>query len=822
MASIHEVRKNENAPRAFRLTRGFSEEDSLVPVTKRLLGGKGVGLAEAAALDLPVPPGFTITTEAWHTYQERKEVSGPMWKEILLQLSELENMTSKTLGNPDHPLFVSVRSGSPVSMPGILKTILNVGINDATVGALEKEIGSADAWEAYFRLIVDLATVSMGMPQEVFENLKQKGQYSLGVSDITKLPAGTLRSMVNEAKEILREHGHPFPDDPTKQIRLAIAGVFASWDTPEAALYRDRFAIAHDMGTAVNIQTMVWGNSMKEHAGAGVLFNRNPLHLYPGPWVAFAPHAQGTAVVGDEAWQSLQPLSSLPLPTDAQSTLKNWGDMLAANVGRPVEIEFTHDGSRVWFLQFREARLSDPAWLRFLLEKVRAGDMSEREAQHAMMPEQMQLLILPDLDPAYTRGATILSRGIPIVMGNASGLPEADMDLVHQNPDEDFLAVQPLVNRNELISLPPNVKGLIAGNGGGASHIAGVASRIGVPVIFSADINRIPLDRSITMDATRALVYEGILPRLENGKNKLVTDEERATVEAWLALRKRNPWKFLTNPHEDIDAYTQTVRRTVEGGKVMFQSPKAIEAKTVNTVIPQHIRMDYTVLPVDAHKVIRAKLRKIVLSGHDATVRTCFRESRRGPWAVITNEAGVDEFLTNPNYTEKYGGYPRWVTQEGLTEVLIGDIPKDKLNERLAHEHATWTLSALKTGEVLLQINPFTAMLRGFEEEQGNNHLITIRARFRPKHPDELKVVDQQVGDDIFQNPRAHQFGDYITQIVLRDWWKEHHLAARLAAITEVFPETMYVTPVLEGQARMDMGGALLWCLVYGMKIDPA
>lgn len=824
MASTQELKVNENAPHAFRLTRGFSEVDSLIPVAKDVLGGKGYALAVATELGIPVPPYFTIITEAWRTDYANQDISEGVWKEVKGQLAELERQTGKTLGNPDHPLFISVRSGAAESMPGIMKTILNVGINDTTISALEKEIGSAAAWEAYFRLIAKLANAGMGVPREEFDRIAQEKQYIFGVSDMSTLPVGALRSMVQEAKQYLRDQGRPFPAVPRHQIRLAIAGVFASWDAEEAVLFREQFAIPHDMGTAVTVEKMVWGNSIKQHAGAGVLFDRDPLSLGAGARVAFAPHAQGTAVVGDEAWQRLVPLATLDaLPKDARAELEGWGNTLAAHVGRPVEIEFTHDGSNVWFLQFREARLSDSAWLRLLLEKMRAGEISEGEAQRAILPEQMQLLILPDLDPTFTATAPVLSRGIPIVMGNASGIPANDMDLITQHPDEDFLLVQPLVNKGTLLLLPKNARGLVAGNGGGGSHIAGNASRIRVPVIFSADTDHIPLTGPITMDATRALVYEGTIPRLENGKNRLITNKERAVVERWLTLRKKNPWKFLTNPNEPIDEYTTLVRTTVEHGRVMFQSPKAIEAKTVNDIIPTPIHMDYTVLPANAsERIIRRKLRNIIQSGHDATVRTCFRESRRGPWASITSEQDIEEFLINPDYTKKYGGFPRWRAQGGLTEILIGDIPKDKLNERMAGEHATWTLSALKTGEVMLQIHPFTAMLRGFEEEKGNDHLITIRARFRPKHPDDLKIMDQQVGREIFENSRAHQFGEYIIQKVLRDWWKEHHLAARLAAITDIFPEKNFVTPVLEGQARMDAQGNPLWCLVYGMKIDPS
>ncbi|HNL51345.1 MAG TPA: PEP/pyruvate-binding domain-containing protein, partial [Actinomycetota bacterium] len=319
---------------------------------KDLLGGKGANLAEMTNLGLPVPPGFTITTEACRDYL----VTGAMSKDLLSQvrssLDALEEQMGRTLGDPENPLLLSVRSGAKFSMPGMMETVLNIGLNDESVHGLAAQSGNDRfAWDSYRRLIQMFGKTVLDLDGELFADALAEVMVESGVSSDVQIPADALKGLVKRYEDIITSHGMHFPQDPRDQLLGAIEAVFRSWNTPRAQLYRRQERIPNDLGTAVNVQAMVFGNS-GEHSGTGVAFTRDPATGAPGVYGDYLESAQGEDVVsGIRNTLALSDLAELePGPyaelMEIMTTLENhYRDL--------CDIEFTIERGKLWMLQTR-------------------------------------------------------------------------------------------------------------------------------------------------------------------------------------------------------------------------------------------------------------------------------------------------------------------------------------------------------------------------------------------------------------------------------------------------------------------------------------
>ncbi len=811
-----------------KFTRALDEFNSAIAENKEALGGKGLGLVKLTKLGLPVPPGIIVTTGAWCEFHAAgNTLPDHIWQEITTQLHRLEDKTGKNLDNPENPLIVSVRSGAPISMPGTMHTVLNIGLNERTVEALAQEIGEHSAWEAYFDLVSAFAEHVYQADPGRLEVIRQKNLAAFAVTQINELSLSRIKQMVRNTKELVRDGGQQIPEDPYLQIKEAVSAVFRSWETPAAQQYRRRFRIADTLGTAAIIQQMAWGNKLEPPgAGAGVYFTRDPKALL-GPIIDFAPQAQGPKVVGEGLRQAQPSLEQLP--SKVRLRLGEIGLTLEKHFKRPQEIEFTYDGTQLWLLQTRELPLSNVAWFRFLLEGILDQSMNMAEAQRLIPTAQLQSLLAPGLDPREIEKARangrLITTGVPISLGTVSALVVDSVEMADKNNDKVILVTN--VAMEDLTQLPENVVGIVAENGSIGSHIARVATRVGakgIPIVFGADTETIVLGSEITVNGNTGDVFKGKIPLLSNGNGTLLTETERVIVQDWLDTRCHNPWRFAAD-EEGVEALTLLAQEAFSRARQEFSSPKAHATSVINKLIPTEIRMDYTIVKPDVFALLgEDTIKEILASGAHATVRTCYTPDRRGhaPWVLLTKPEEVRQFLTNPNYPLKYGGLRRWARDPELTELLIGRIPLDKLSSAPAiqRQHCAWTLTCTDAGDILLQVRPFSPQLRGHEQTTDDD-LISYTTRYNSKDPSRLEEIQTKTGSHLKNNPEAQKLADLVSKTVFQKWWKpdQQQLPQRMAAAAEVFPKPLFPTPVLEGQARVNPAGDN-WCLVYGMKID--
>jgi pyruvate,orthophosphate dikinase len=460
---------------------------------KDLLGGKGAGLAEMTVLGIPVPAGFTITTDACRDYLEAHELPEGLEAEIDDHLGALEEKTGKRFGDPREPLLVSVRSGAAISMPGMMDTILNLGLNDDAVVGLAGTTGNERfAQDSYRRLIQMYGEVVDGVDAGRFEDALAELKKQRGARQDVDLSADDLKALVSTFKEIYEhETGSTFPQDAHDQLARAVRAVFDSWDNPRAAVYRRAHHIADDLGTAVNVVQMVFGNK-GERSGTGVAFTRDPSTGESGLYGEFLANAQGEDVVaGIRTPQPLQEMEEV-LP-EAFEQLVETMRRLEEHFRDMQDIEFTVEDDRLYLLQTRSAKRTAAAALKAAADMVGEGLISEEDAVARIDPEQLDQLLHPMLDP--DSDYEIAARGLNASPGAASGKIVLDADTAAERG-----ATEPVVLvRWE--TTPDDIHGLIAAqgvltaHGGMTSHAAVVARGMGKPCVAGCEDLSIDLDR---------------------------------------------------------------------------------------------------------------------------------------------------------------------------------------------------------------------------------------------------------------------------------------------------------------------------------------
>lgn len=824
------IEAKEAALESFVFSRALDDHESPIPATLEALGGKGYGLVELTKLGLPVPPGIILTTGAWCEWNAADHsLTEGLKHEISSQLSNLEHTSGKRLGDPDLPLIVSVRSGAPVSMPGAMITLLNVGLNDHTVGALGQEIGEQNAWKTYLEMMIHVGQQAYKIPYDTLNALRIQALARFSVERVSDLPVTELQTLVIRVKQLYHESGFEFPQDPVEQIHLAIHGVYESWDKPEAREYRKQHGIPDSIGTAAIIQQIVWGLGNDKPSGAGVLLTRNIQTGEHAPSIAFVSGKQGTAVVGERGTHRQYAINDLPIPDDAKDELTYIIDVLEQHYPYPQDMEFTYDGKKVWVLQTRDVPLQPAAHFRVLIENIHKGIIPESSAIRQMSVPELQSLLLPPLNPLMVeikrQTDGVVTRGTPISLGNASGIATHSLEEAAMCPDQHFILVLPSISLPIMTELMnhdkhKNIMGVVTGNGGLGSHIARVGTRVGqhMPIIFGAETTSIAGAELLTVDGGTGEVFRGLIPRVQNGKSKLLTPVEFELVHAWHEARISNPWRYVTN-EQGIDAFERQAQEAKDRGITLYQSPKGQVQEVINALLPRDIRIQYAIFKVSEQEEMRTLLKDILTLGNDATVRTCYNPDRQGkaPWVLFTNESQVDQFFDNPVFTSTYGGYQTWIEDPMLTELLVGNIPKNKLSEDpdLLSQHASWTVTCTELGDVIMQVRPHTAQLRGHEEASPDD-LITYRFIIDPTDETDIRWTNLSIGEHLKNDLQAEEEAQLVLKHIL-SWWNTYDIPKRLAAISHVYPSPVYATAVLEGQTRI---GKNEWCKIYGLKID--
>lgn len=387
---------------------------------KSLLGGKGANLAEMASIGLSVPPGLTISTEACEEYQIAKRLPKGLWEEILQGLAVVEKDMGAFLGNPSKPLLLSVRSGAAISMPGMMDTVLNLGLNDEVVTGLAAKSGERFAYDSYRRFLDMFGDVVMGISHSLFAEKLEKLKDAKGVKLDTELTASDLKQLVEQYKIVYVEaKGEKFPSDPKKQLELAVKAVFDSWDSPRAIKYRSINQITGLKGTAVNIQCMVFGN-MGNTSGTGVLFTRNPSTGEKKLYGEFLVNAQGEDVVaGIRTPQDLDAMKEC-MPEAYKELVENC-EILERHYKDMMDIEFTVQENRLWMLQCRTGKRTGKGAVKIAVDMVNEGLVDKRTAVKMVEPQHLDQLLHPQFENPSAYKDKVIAKGLPASPGAAVG-----------------------------------------------------------------------------------------------------------------------------------------------------------------------------------------------------------------------------------------------------------------------------------------------------------------------------------------------------------------------------------------------------------------
>ena len=447
-----------------------------------LLGGKGANLAEMVRIGLPVPPGFIVTTAACRSFRAKGEVPPALGAEVDAALAELERATGRRLGDPAAPLLLSVRSGAPFSMPGMMDTVLDLGADDTTVPGLVAMGGEAFAWDVTRRFTELFGRVVLGVEASVFDHILRAAIVAAGVVDERELSGAQLADVVARQRAAVEQRGITFPSDPREQLRLAITAVFRSWDGARAKAYRRVEGIDDGLGTAVNVQMMVFGN-LDMRSATGVAFTRDPATGERAPYGDFLVNAQGEDVVAGT--RHPEPLAELAIDFSAQhAELLEHLTTLERHERDLCDIEFTIESGRLWMLQTRVGKRSAAAALRMAVEMVDEGLITEDDALRRMNPVQLEQLLHPRFGP----GAPA-----PVTTGLAASPGAAVGEIVLTSEEAVARAAEgrrAILVREE--TSPDDLEGMVAAaglltsRGGLVSHAAVVARGLGIPAVCGA------------------------------------------------------------------------------------------------------------------------------------------------------------------------------------------------------------------------------------------------------------------------------------------------------------------------------------------------
>jgi pyruvate, orthophosphate dikinase len=551
----------------------FSEGNAKM---RDLLGGKGAGVAEMTNAGLPVPPGFTITTEACNEYyRDGKQFPAGLWDQALAALRTVEEQTGKTFGDPENPLLVSVRSGAKFSMPGMMDTVLNLGLTDETVkGIIAASRDERFAYDAYRRFVQMFSKIVLDAKADAFEHKIEEYKQKTGAATDADIPADALKQMVEDFKQIARDaSGKPFPEDHYDQLRLAIEAVFASWNNKRAIDYRNFNKIPHDLGTAVNVQTMVFGNMGNESA-TGVAFTRNPSTGEQRLYGDYLINAQGEDVVA--GIRNTSPIDKLAdeMPGVAEQ-FQEIARRLEQHYRDVQDLEFTVEKGRLYMLQTRSAKRTAAAAVKIAVDMVREGLITEQEAVQRVEPGQVVQLLLPRFDDGDIKQATAegreLAHGVNASPGAAVGKAIFDADRAEAagKAGERIILVRQETSPDDVHGMLV-ARGILTSRGGTGSHAAVVARGLGLPAVVGCEGIRVDYERrlfevrgtdkvvhegdEISIDGTTGTVYLGAIKTVESN---FEDEHDLRTLLEWAdKIRTLGVWANADYPRDAERAIT--------------------------------------------------------------------------------------------------------------------------------------------------------------------------------------------------------------------------------------------------------------------------
>ncbi len=529
-----------------------------------LLGGKGAGLAEMTNAGLPVPPGFTITTEACNDYFSAGEkLPDGLWDDVLEAVKEVETATGKGFGNAADPLLVSVRSGAKFSMPGMMDTVLNLGLNEQTLHGMIALTGNERfGWDAYRRFIQMFGRIVMDVKGERFDHALEASKAAHGAAQDTDLSAADLQALAEDFKAIVKaDTGRDFPSDPYEQLELAIKAVFASWFGKRAVDYRNNQKIAHDLGTAVNVVTMVFGN-MGDDSGTGVAFTRDPNTGEKTLFGEYLTNAQGEDVVAGirTAPKISQMATDMPAVYAEFQTI---GQQLERHYRDVQDLEFTIERGKLYMLQTRSAKRTAAAAVKIAADLVDEGVISRDEALMRIEPAHVDQLLRDQFDPAARAKATRIAKGLNASPGAAVGRAVFDADVAVEwvGNGERVVLVRIETSPDDFHGMAV-AQGILTARGGATSHAAVVARQIGKPCVAgchellidygakTATANGVTFAEGdwISVDGSTGEVFLGALPTVSA---RFEDQPELQRILNWAdEVRRMQVWTNADKPEE--------------------------------------------------------------------------------------------------------------------------------------------------------------------------------------------------------------------------------------------------------------------------------
>lgn len=544
-------------------------EDSVGGVwskVRSLLGGKGANLADMTRIGVPVPPGFTVSTEACNAFLEAGETfPATMWEQEVEAIKGVESQTGKIFGDPTNPLLVSCRSGAVFSMPGMMDTVLNIGLNDETAAKMSELTGDERfVFDAYRRLVHMFGSVVLDINDEEFEEPLTQFKVEKGYKLDTEMLAADWKALTETYKAVIKEHkGFEFPQDAFEQLKMATEAVFRSWNGKRAFDYRNAAKIAHDLGTAVNIQTMVFGNM--ENSGTGVAFTRNPSTGEAGVWGEYLMNAQGEDVVAGT--RNADEISEMEgdLP-EAYADFMEVCAKLEKHYREMQDVEFTIENGKLWMLQTRDGKRTAKAAVTIAVDFVNEGLINKEEAIGRVSTDQIDTLLHPQFVDEAKRAADadgkMFATGVNASPGAAVGRVYFDADTAEEKAKEegqDVIMVRPFTKPDDVHGMLAS-KGILTSEGGATSHAAVVARQFGIPCVVGASVVKINmLEREFS--AGGVTVKEGDWISVDGASGEVFLGEIESVAPS---LEEQTDLLILLDWADEISA-TPDIRNAPEG-----------------------------------------------------------------------------------------------------------------------------------------------------------------------------------------------------------------------------------------------------------------
>ncbi len=814
---------------------------------REILGGKGYALVGMSKMGLPVPPGFIISTQACNAFLHNGGFPPGMWEQVRTALAWIESESGKQFGNPAKPLLVSVRSGAPVSLPGMMITIKNVGLNGEIMRAMINSGTSNFAYETYLILLRDLGE-TMGISKEEIDRI--------------------LRESDRRSIDVVSRIDRLLPQDPWVQLESAIKDVFQSWNSPTAQNGRNMLGIPWDMGTACVVQMMVFGN-WDSQSGSGVVHTRDPQTGDSKLIGDFALAAQGDAVVSGqrvirpENWQDIEKLPRVLVD------LERYCRWLEREYGWAQDVEFTVESNCLWMLQTRKANLSPRAVVKSAVDLLNERVLkSKREAMKHAIPA-LPVLSIKRFDPQAIESATCIARGVDTVSGAVSGTmviaqagshlsAEAKCKELHDKGKPIVLVTDEM--DPVLVPTLGYIAGILAKSGGKNCHLAIITRKKHIPTITGCDemrvgdswVNfgqlRVNEFEPISIDGSTGQVYQGVIETAESRARSA----EQDLITHWMEeLDYKLPWAiaaYLDLGMHKVDKIRACIPANIED--LPWQTEKARVIDLLVRAFPKGSRIGMTVMAADDKNTLLQELYRAVDEGFEPGVRTCFVQSPpfgKAPWEMGLTRELAEKFVEgHPDYVKErrckidgnWGTYPEWLQSSAyITELVVMDNPPGLgLKDAASRErHFVFNVQCDETkNSVIIELLLDTDQLRDIE------HLVQSKAIYITLHLDQDSAMfkgplyyrfgsDHVVGaeqasplefweheSERCQNllvSKAWRIAQWVGKRVFSDWW-----LPPVALPYRMMFLSRHGLDVLEVQGRCELDGTVEYARIYDCK----